>query len=214
MANAEAVGRLRTFLDERLFQPILAADPQGVEAGERAAFEVLQEQFSDRRQSLWSCRSAEDLVDAFTRFWHADEAVEARRGLARVGLPVPISVWDDFVALAGQFGLRPGAERDPLPELQPQAEERIAARARTLWEQDGRPAGRKAEYFERARELEAIADHPEAGVLPNPMTQADQRPSAEQVEEAVENQADVPGFLTDQGERPAEPTHDAVKSKR
>ena len=79
----------------------------------------------------------------------------------------------------------------------------VRARARRMWYEDGCPKGREDEYMERARELQAIADHPEAGLLPNPMV-AHPEPAAteEPVEEAelMENLGEFPG-RTDQGER-------------
>jgi hypothetical protein len=86
-------------------------------------------------------------------------------------------------------------------------DERIRSRAYHLWEADGRPHGREAEFWERARELIAIEDNPTAGRLPNPM-QAHPRPGPEQpVEpiEAVENQGEFPGRRTDQGDRQPTP---------
>lgn len=210
--------RLQAYLDERLFQSILTADPQAVEPGERLALVALQDRTRERRDGLFACGSAQQLASGFRRAWHSAEAVEARRGLARLGRPVSVDVWDGFAALARELGLRADAEVEPLPELQREAQSRIRARARALWEQDGRPTDREAEYLERARELEAIADHPDAGLMPNPITEADRRPSTEQpvepVEQAVENQADIPGRMTDQGEPASEPTHRAARSVR
>jgi hypothetical protein len=93
---------------------------------------------------------------------------------------------------------------DPSPQYQ----QRIRERAYHLWEQDGRPEGREAEYWERARELEAIASHPDAGLLPNPMTTDGGHPPPEQpVEEAelMENLGEFPGRFTDQGDRTTAP---------
>lgn len=87
-------------------------------------------------------------------------------------------------------------------------EDRIRRRAYHLWEDDGKPHGRDAEFWERARELIAIEDNPNAGQLPNPMTQGDGKPGPEQpVEpiEAVENQGEFPDRFTDQGERQMAP---------
>jgi len=86
-------------------------------------------------------------------------------------------------------------------------DKRIRTRAYHLWEADGRPQGRDEEFWERARELIAIEDNPTAGQLPNPV-QAIMRPGpSEPVEpiEAVENQGEFPGRLTDQGDRPQAP---------
>jgi hypothetical protein len=108
-------------------------------------------------------------------------------------------------------------------------EARIAERARQMWEADGRPAGQEAEFRERARELLAIAENPDAGQLPNPMI-ADARlspadlagttslpgedavlpkPGGEHmIEEAdiQENLGEFPGPYTDQGDRQQTPS--------
>ena len=82
-------------------------------------------------------------------------------------------------------------------------ERRIKARARRMWREAGSPKGREDEYMERARELQAITDHPGAGLLPNPMV-AHPHPegSEEPVEEAelLENLGEFPG-RSDQGDR-------------
>ncbi len=86
-------------------------------------------------------------------------------------------------------------------------DERIRLRAYQLWEADGRPAGRDAEFWERARELNSIEDNPSAGQLPNPI-QTNPKPGAAQpVEpiEAVENQGQFANRFTDQGDRPQAP---------
>jgi hypothetical protein len=78
------------------------------------------------------------------------------------------------------------------------ATDRLQARAKRLWEQDGSPAGQEAEFLERARELLAIEDNPTAGQIPV-------RP--EPVEEASiqENLGEFPSRFTDQGDRPQTP---------
>lgn len=215
MADAAALTKLLDHLDRHVFQPVLNIDPQTIEDGERDAFILLQDEFQDRRDALGSCRSAEDLRDRFSQDWHSDWAIEARRGLARLGHPVPESVWHGFLDLLREAGLKKVPEPEGVPDADPELVGRIRERARALWERDGCPEARQDEYLERARELEAIAEHPTFGLMPNPATQADRRPSTEEpVEpiEAAENQADIPGALTDQGERLPEPTRDAWKN--
>jgi len=79
----------------------------------------------------------------------------------------------------------------------------VRLRAMRMWREAGSPKGRRDEYIERARELQAFIDHPAAGLLPNPMV-AHPRPDlrAQPVEEAelLENLGEFPG-RTDQGER-------------
>ncbi|HTR17326.1 MAG TPA: DUF2934 domain-containing protein [Acetobacteraceae bacterium] len=88
-------------------------------------------------------------------------------------------------------------------------EKRIRERATHLWVADGRPPGRAAEYWERARELIGIEDNPGAGQLPNPASLPGADPNREQpVEEAFiqENLGEFPTRLTDQGDRQQTPS--------
>lgn len=80
----------------------------------------------------------------------------------------------------------------------------IQARAHRMWLEAGSPKGREDEYLERARELQAIVEHPGAGLLPNPML-ANPRPKVT-VEEAelLENLGEFPG-RSDQGDRSTAP---------
>ncbi|MGA3402643.1 MAG: DUF2934 domain-containing protein [Acetobacteraceae bacterium] len=87
-------------------------------------------------------------------------------------------------------------------------ERRIRARAIRHWREDGSPKGRMEEYLERARELQAFEDHPDAALLPNPMTQHHgEVVPQEPVEEAelMENLGEFPGLLSDQGDRSTVP---------
>ena len=79
-------------------------------------------------------------------------------------------------------------------------DERIRVRAYHLWEQDGRPQGRDAEFWERARELIAMEDNPTAGRLANPMQKGPPGPvQPVDPSEAVEKQGDFPDRFTDHG---------------
>jgi len=82
-------------------------------------------------------------------------------------------------------------------------ERRIHVRAIRLWREDGSPEGRLSEFLERARELQAFEDHPDAALLPNPMALHHGQMEPEQpVEEAelMENLGEFPG-RSDQGDR-------------
>lgn len=93
---------------------------------------------------------------------------------------------------------------NPIEPPSPDEEQRIRERAYYLWQADGCPSGRDGEYWERARELEAIASNPQAGELPNPMAE-NRSPGVEQpIEEAAiqENLGEFPhAGLIDQGDR-------------
>ena len=86
-------------------------------------------------------------------------------------------------------------------EHSPERESRIRDRAYALWEADGRPDGRDADFWERAEALIGMEESADAGQLPNPVA----HPSAagDGVEEAViqENYGEFPDRFTDQGER-------------
>jgi hypothetical protein len=91
----------------------------------------------------------------------------------------------------------------------------IRMRAKRMWHEAGSPKGREDEYLERARELQAFVEHPNAALLPNPMV-AHPRPAATEqpVEEAelLENLGEFPG-RTDQGDRASAPmTRKKVRS--
>jgi Protein of unknown function (DUF2934) len=80
---------------------------------------------------------------------------------------------------------------------------RIRLRAKRMWREAGSPKGREDEYLERARELQAFVEHPNAALLPNPMVAHPQPVATEEpVEEAelMENLGEFPG-RTDQGDR-------------
>lgn len=90
------------------------------------------------------------------------------------------------------------ASENPL-DPSPQHEQRIRERAYHLWEADGCPHGRDAEYWERARELDAIATSQGAGQMPVD--------APEVLDQAVlqENLGEFPDRSADQGERRVTP---------
>lgn len=99
---------------------------------------------------------------------------------------------------------------DPDPDTNPLAPptgarlQRIRERAYYLWRQDGCPEGRDDEYWERADELQRMADSAGAGLRPNPM----QHPERDNVvEEAAlqENLGEFPDRVADQGEHRTAP---------
>src|ERR1700709_2074600 len=81
-------------------------------------------------------------------------------------------------------------------------EARIRTRAYRLWEDEGRPHGRDVEFWERARQLDAIETNPPA-LLPNPQA-VPPKPVVEEAELQA-NLGEFPGQLTDQGDRPRTP---------
>jgi hypothetical protein len=82
-------------------------------------------------------------------------------------------------------------------------ESRIREKAFQLWEENGRPHGRDKELWEQAEDLIGMEDNPQAGLLPNPLNTS----AGNSIEEAEiqENYGEVPGRLTDQGDRPQTP---------
>ena len=85
-----------------------------------------------------------------------------------------------------------------------QHDREIRARARRMWLEAGGPKGREDEYLERARELQAIVEHPGAGLLPNPMLAHPQPTEIVEEAELLENLGEFPG-RSDQGDRHAAP---------
>ena len=78
--------------------------------------------------------------------------------------------------------------------------QRIRVRAYHLWESEDRPEGQSAEYWERARELDALESDPVALV---PATSLARRNSdGVLIEEAAlqENLGEFPSLFSDQGE--------------
>jgi hypothetical protein len=90
-------------------------------------------------------------------------------------------------------------------------EERIRQRAYKLWQEGGFPNGRDVELWEQAEDLVAIEENPDAGQLP---ISGDRDPAFDGVEEAEiqESYGEVPGRLTDQGDRPQTPSRQARRS--
>jgi hypothetical protein len=101
----------------------------------------------------------------------------------------------------------PDPKADSPFEPSPETERRIRERAYFLWEIEGRVEGRADDYWERARELDAIQSNA-PDMEPNPQTEGGWRdPSSPPVEEAAlqENLGEFPGRFTDQGEVMATP---------
>jgi Protein of unknown function (DUF2934) len=90
--------------------------------------------------------------------------------------------------------------KNPLEDT-PERVARIRERAYHLWEADGRPHGRDVEYWERARELVGMEENPDAGLLPNPITQHEVLPGVTIEEAAIQdNLGEFPDRFTDQGD--------------
>ena len=90
------------------------------------------------------------------------------------------------------------AERDAA-EREQDYERRLQARARQLWETEGRPPGREAHYREKAREALAIEDNPTGATQPLEKSSDRVLRGGGEPPEAIENQGEFPG-LADQGE--------------
>ena len=101
---------------------------------------------------------------------------------------------------------------DPSPEF----EARVRERAYHLWQNEGEPVGREADYWERARELEAL--RMPVGLEANPqVAHPDGPPVAEVVDEAAlqDNLGEFPGRFTDQGDERQTPlTRKAARAAR
>ena len=96
--------------------------------------------------------------------------------------------------MRGQEGERSDSEE--------QREERIRKRAYGLWEADGRPDGRESEFWERAKgNRSAWRPAPAPGCCRNPMTHPSPTDGGVEEAEIQENYGEIPGRLTDQGDR-------------
>lgn len=103
---------------------------------------------------------------------------------------------------------------NPLDDSNEERQQLIRERAYHLWEADGRPDDREAEYWDRARVLVGMEQSPHAGELPNPASLPGADPNRVGiVEEAFleENLGEFPNALSDQGERPATPSKANLK---
>jgi hypothetical protein len=89
--------------------------------------------------------------------------------------------------------------------MTPAREARIRERAYKLWEQDGRPEGRDAEFWERAEELIGMEENAGAATLPNPERHPTHAEAPVEEAELQENYGEFPSRLTDQGDRPQTP---------
>ena len=97
----------------------------------------------------------------------------------------------------------------PFDDNDPAIEERIRKRAYHLWEAEGQPHGRDADYWERASELVHMEQAGNTGQL----APAD---ATEVIEEAAiqENLGEFPDRFADQGEKSASPRAKATSRLR
>lgn len=77
-------------------------------------------------------------------------------------------------------------------------QQRLRDHARQLWESEGRPTGREAEYLEKAREVLAMEDNPTGATEPLEKSSDRVLNLGGEPPEALENQGEFPG-RTDQG---------------
>jgi len=82
-------------------------------------------------------------------------------------------------------------------------EERVRAKAHELWIEEGKPEGQAAAHWEKARTLVAIEDDRTSLM---PVTQSRSEPL-----EIQDNLGQVPGALTDQGDRQQVPNEAIAK---
>lgn len=90
----------------------------------------------------------------------------------------------------------------------PEHEQRVRERAYHLWEADGRPDGNADDYWERARELEAMATSAGAGLLPV------KQPDAVEEADLQDNLGEFPDRSADQGERRQTPSRKSRRESR
>ncbi len=90
----------------------------------------------------------------------------------------------------------------------PEYEQRMRERAYHLWEADGCPCGNADEYWERARELEAMAASAGAGLLPI------KQPDVVDEADLQDNLGEFPDRSADQGERRQTPSRKSRREAR
>jgi hypothetical protein len=97
----------------------------------------------------------------------------------------------------------------------PITEDRIRERAYRLWIEEGKPHGKEAEHWEKARELLALESDPEEGKQEPGKGYNNPGPWGEPVEEAsiLANQGEFP-TMTDQGEQEIPKKPKPAASKR
>ena len=89
-------------------------------------------------------------------------------------------------------------------EPNPERDARIKDVARELWEADGKPAGREAEYAERADELVRMEMAGRVGQIANPQAEGEPMPGVIVEEASIQdNLGEFPGASSaaDQGEK-------------
>jgi hypothetical protein len=89
-------------------------------------------------------------------------------------------------------------------------ERRVRERAHEIWVREGRPEGQAEAHWARAREEISEAEGIQDTLKPNPLV--DPGPDAESLI-AVEGMADLPGRLTDQGDRQDYPSRQPAPKK-
>jgi hypothetical protein len=90
----------------------------------------------------------------------------------------------------------------------------IRERAERMWREDGCPGCGLEEYLERARELQAFVEHPNAALKPNPMTlHHGEIEPLEPIEEAElqDNLGEFPTRTSDQGDHLMTPMTKAAR---
>jgi Protein of unknown function (DUF2934) len=85
-------------------------------------------------------------------------------------------------------------------------EARIRARAHQIWEEEGRPEGREAEHWEKARILVAIEDDKSSR---KPVEQSEPAHPDEPAE-TMRNRGAFPTAMTDQGDRQRVPRRETA----
>ncbi len=104
---------------------------------------------------------------------------------------------------------------NPLDDSDETRQQAIRERAYHLWEADGQPEGQELEYWERARTLVGMEEHPHFGDMPNPASEPGADPlHTEVVDEAAlqDNLGEFPDRFSDQGEREATPSRRARRA--
>ena len=99
MANKN---ELVSFLDRRVFDPILRASPDQYGAADRQKLQDVQESTRSEKERFRHYRSADDVKNNYLSDLNSSTAKRINKELEDLGLPRLPDVKDEFLKLAGQ----------------------------------------------------------------------------------------------------------------
>lgn len=101
MANK---AELLKFLDNKVFNPILRATPEGYSETDRRKLQDVQDRTKSEQDRFHHYRSAQEIIDNYKSDLHSSTAKRINSELEQLKLPTLPSVERDFLKLAGEHG--------------------------------------------------------------------------------------------------------------